>query len=514
MTSEKENPEGPPVRRPVGVFNRMFHQPGTTPYRIVDAVVWLLILASVVLVALELFAFDRDDLPPWIRIADDAILWCFAAELALRVLTLRPKNLNLFKGGALWKLETHFTARLRYIFTPLVLLDVLVVLTFIPALRGLRALRLFRLLRGVRFFRYSNPIMGIFRAFHENALLYIFTFGFLAVVVVLGGTTFYFVEAPTNEKVQTLSDGIWWALVTLTTVGYGDVTPGSEPLSRIIGGGVMLAGMFNLALFAGIVGSTLLRVLINLRQDQFRMSNYSNHLVICGYDSTSKLVLDAVMSEIDLHETEVVVFGPGDRPTSLPPELIWISGDPTRENELDKVRLSHARGLIIVSGAHETPSQADANTLMVIFTVRSYMASHPDTPRRNHPLYVVAEVLDPENVAHARAAGADEAIETTRLGYSLIMHAAMAPGTGAVMSKVASAEAHSLYIAKNPHGEDVAYDRLTRDAHDEHRVTLIGIRDPRTGRLTLNPDDQEVVAPDHEVVYLAKAPVLTPKDED
>ena len=62
MTSEKENPEGPPVRRPPGVFNRMFHRPGTTPYRIVDAVVWLLILASVVLVALELFVFDRDNL--------------------------------------------------------------------------------------------------------------------------------------------------------------------------------------------------------------------------------------------------------------------------------------------------------------------------------------------------------------------------------------------------------------------------------------------------------------------
>ena len=73
------------------------------------------------------------------------------------------------------------------------------------------------------------------------------------------------------------------------------------------------------------------------------MSDYVNHLVICGYDHSTHLLLDAINKEMDLKQTRVVLFDQHERPSDLPTEFFWVEGDPTKESELDKVRLTHAR---------------------------------------------------------------------------------------------------------------------------------------------------------------------------
>jgi len=485
-----------------------FHRPGTRVHTVTSAVVWILIALSIPLFIVELLLFDRRALSGWVLVADRTVLWLFVAELVLRLLSFRPPALDLFRGGAAWRIKTHVLGRLRHLFTPLVMIDLLAVLALIPALRGLRALRLLRLIRFSRLFRYSSPIMGIVRAFQENALLYIFTFVFLMVVVALGGVSIYLVEARhVGSDVTSIPEGIWWALVTLTTVGYGDFTP-VTPVGRVVAGAVMVLGMFTLALFAGIVGSTLLRVLVGLRQDQFRMSSYSGHIVICGYDRANPLLLEAVRAELPAGERELVVFGPGERPGDLPPEFIWVGGDPSKESELEKVRLAHAHAAIIVGSRKVDPPQADANTIMVVFTMRSYLEKQRVTERRANPLYIIAEILDPENVGHARTAGADEVIETTRLGFSLIAHAAVMPGSGTIMSTVASAGAHSLYIARNPSADPVAYGDLARRLRAESGAVLIGVRDPDTGQAIIGPEEERMIGPGEQVVYLARGAVI------
>jgi voltage-gated potassium channel len=328
------------------------------------------------------------------------------------------------------------------------------------------------------------------------------------VVVVVGGVSIFLAEARyQGAEIKSIPEGIWWALVTLTTVGYGDFTP-TTPLGRVVAGTVMVLGMFTLALFAGIVGSTLLRVLVGLRQDQFRMSSYSGHIVICGYDGAAPLLLQTVQAEYPSSERDLVIFGPGERPSDLPPEFIWVGGDPSKESELEKVRLSHAHTAIIVGSRKVAPPQADANTIMVVFTMRAYLDKQPETERRARPLYIVAEILDPENVGHAGTAGADEVIETTRLGFSLIAHAAVMPGSGTIMSSVVSAGAHSLYIAKSPAAEAIAYATLSRKLRAETGAVLIGVRDPETAQAIIGPEDDLLVQPDHQVVYLARGAVI------
>ena len=70
--------------------------------------------------------------------------------------------------------------------------------------------------------------------------------------------------------------------------------------------------------------------------------------------------------------------------------------------------------------------------------------------RRQRPLYVVAEILDSENVDHARKAGANEVIETRKIGFSMIAHAIAHHGTATTMSRVLISGAHNVYMGRIP----------------------------------------------------------------
>ncbi|MCK5795627.1 MAG: ion transporter [Deltaproteobacteria bacterium] len=463
------------------------------------ALVPLVIEATVTLTPSQRVLLDRVDL---------ILLGLLSLELLLRLISYNPPNLRLFRRNAAWRGAFHVLGRLRFCLRPLTLIDILALLAIYPPLRTLRALRLLRLLRGVRIFRYSRPLVGLLQAFRENTLLYASTVSMLLLTVLAAGVSLYFTErsAP-DAQITTLTEGIWWALVTITTVGYGDFVP-LTAVGRVIASVLMVIGMFTLALFAGIVGSTLLSIVLQLRQDQFRMTTHMNHTIVCGYDQGARLLLDALLEEHRNKEDELLIFAPGERPRDLPPDFRWISGDPTREDELDKVRLAFARSVIIVGARDQPPQAADATTILVLFTIRSYLRSKQDvTSKRKHPIYLVAEILDSENVTHAYTAGADEVIETTRLGFSLMAHAIHEHGAGAIMTSVATQGAHNLYISPYA-GETITFKSLGETLRAKHRLIVLGIRLRATGGVTLSPAPDHEVSQDHEIIYLARGPVL------
>ena len=504
------------MRRPTQLVHAAFHRPETAVYRWTQGTVGILIALSVLLFFVELALVGREGAAPalaFLSSVDHFVLWVFAAEIVLRILSFRPPAVDFFRHSAAGRLAAHALGRLRYCLQPLNLIDILTVAALVPELRGLRALRLLRLLRTPRVFRYSQPFEGLARAVRENGLLFTFAFSLLGTAVFLGGVSLYLVERTANPAISTLTDGFWWALVTITTVGFGDISP-VTPVGRAVGAVMMITGMFSLALFAGIVGHTLLHAVLGIREEQFRMSNYIDHVVICGYDAGARLLLDVLLEEIDPTRHPLVLFAEGERPPDLPAEMAWVSGDPTKESELGKLRLSHAAAVVLVGSRTVAPQQADARTILSAFTLRSFLARDEAAAKRRKPLYVVAEILDSENVEHARTAGADEVIETTRLGFSLVAHAIAIPGTGAIVSRVAAAGAHSIWVGKLPREEEGAepwprtFGELSRALKKRKAVLLLGLRDEQTGEDMINPADDALVSPDLCLVYLAAKPVL------
>jgi len=478
---------------------------------IFDGLIYTLIALSVLILGLDVALGESHPMVVALEVTDTILLTIFAVELILRILSYRPPALDFYAPGTTPRASAHVTGRLYFCLEPLILVDLITVLAVVPALRGLRAIRLLRLLRAARFFRYSSPFAGLSRAFSDNRLLYAVSFSLLGSATFIGGITIYLVERGTNPDIAHLSDGLWWALVTITTVGFGDIAPVSG-LGRLVAGLLMVSGMITLGLFAGIVTQTLPSAILSIREEQIRMSAYMNHIIVCGYEPGSVLFSAALVNELGDRETTVVLFGPGERPEGTPPEFIWVSGDPTKESELDKLRLGHSAGVILIGPRSTSPQQADATTILTAFTLRSYMDAHAQDIQRAKPWFMVAEVLDAENAAHLRTAGATEVIETTRLGFDLLAHAVSMPGTARLMSIVASRESQSLYIGRRPSDVEgtIAFDELSAMLKTRTGALLIGIRDPESGHEHLNPASDFPMETGTLLVYLAKEPVLEP----
>ena len=153
--------------------------------------------------------------------------------------------------------------RLRYACTPLALIDLLSFLPFflpmiIPLdlrfVRMFRLLRLFRILKLVRYAASLKLLGGVLRSKKEELVITLFVG---VILLVFGSSFIYLVENPAQPDVfSSIPAALWWGVVTMTTVGYGDLYP-ITPMGKIIGAGIAILGIGMFALPAGILGSGL-----------------------------------------------------------------------------------------------------------------------------------------------------------------------------------------------------------------------------------------------------------------
>jgi len=489
-------------------LRQAFHRPGTRIYALVETSVFALIAVSILILILEAIPILGEGPRRVLDVADRLILGLFALELFLRVATVRPRVLGLLPMSFSERLFVEIRARVLFMAQPMVLIDLITVLSLFSGLRALRAVRLLRLLRTLKLFRYADPLRAGTAAVRDNSLLYVLGIVFFAGSVVVGGLTMYFAEVGAEgSKIHDLGDAMWWALVTITTVGYGDITPATG-MGRVVAGFLMLDGMFCLATFAGIVGHTLLSNLMTIRKEQLRMSTRTGHIVVLGYESSALPLLEVLQEEFPGDDQPMVIFSPLEPLQDIPDRFTWVPGDPTKESELDKVRLAYARAAVVMGrGRGRNLADADAVTLLTLFTIRSYMEKKDrEGLKRRIQLQVVAEVLDPENVQHALVSGADEVVQTARLGLSVLGHTVAMPGTGTALNIVISDPSQKMFVGPlSAILDDIppAFGELTKLLKEHHDVLVMGVQDPSTDAVTLNADANHRIYRETRVVYLA-----------
>ncbi|MDW8084308.1 MAG: ion channel [Candidatus Caldarchaeum sp.] len=138
---------------------------------------------------------------------------------------------------------------------PLAFFYLLETQTFVGAIiRGFRLSRVLRLLLVVA--RTRKSIVYLFELIRVSRLGYLFAVS--AAIVFIGTVSAFFLEVGVaDSKIRDLGDAFWWALATVTTVGYGDVVP-VTPAGRIIGSVLMITGIAIIGVFISSLGSALL----------------------------------------------------------------------------------------------------------------------------------------------------------------------------------------------------------------------------------------------------------------
>lgn len=217
--------------------------------RAADLFLMALILSDLVLVLLEDSQKIRSD-DPALHFGLSAILGVFVVEYGLR----------LWASGADSR-YAGFKGLRRFVMTPLMLIDLVSIL---PALRWLplmgeaplEQLVLLRLFRLLRLIRYFEPVMvvlvrTVLRVQRELGVIFV---GML-LVVVCSSALMHKLEP---ENFASTGEAMWWSVVTLTTVGYGDVVPATL-WGRLLGASLMFGGLAMFALPAGLLGAAFTR---------------------------------------------------------------------------------------------------------------------------------------------------------------------------------------------------------------------------------------------------------------
>lgn len=169
------------------------------------------------------------------------------------------------------KYKQPFWGRVKFMLTPMALIDLLAILPFYLAfsafdLRFIRTLRIFRLFRLMKLARYSSSIQLFGNVLRNRKEELVVTATIVLVLMVLSASFIYFAEHEAQpEAFPDIPGSMWWAIVTLTTVGYGDVYPVTV-LGKVFAAVIAILGIGMFALPTGILGASFVEELEKRRQ--------------------------------------------------------------------------------------------------------------------------------------------------------------------------------------------------------------------------------------------------------
>lgn len=194
------------------------------------------------------------ELPPAVRAFVDG------AEWVVGVIFLVEYGTRIWCAGVLPQFR-GFRGRLRYVTQPLLVLDLLALLPFfLGALGGeslvLRVIRVLRLLALTKLVRYSEAMRVVLGALVERRFELLFAVTLALLMLLFSSAALYVLEGEAQPKTfGSILRSMWWSVITLTTVGYGDVYP-ITPLGKVFAAFTAVAGIGMIAMPTGILAAS------------------------------------------------------------------------------------------------------------------------------------------------------------------------------------------------------------------------------------------------------------------
>ena len=292
----------------------------------------------------------------------------------------------------------------------------------------------------------------------------------------------------------TWTDAIWWSVVTMTTVGYGDLFPETLGGRYLIGFPTMLFGISILGYLLSVVATDL----IEARAKELRGMGEAianDHILLVHNPGINRL--SAVVAELrnDPKSAKRAIVLIDEQLEELPPQLHdqavrFIRGDPTKAETLERANFRGATNAIVLA-LDPLDAHSDHQSLAVALTLE----------KLHSEIITTCEVVDPERVELFKRAGVDGIVCLADLGSNIIVQEALDPGVHGVLHEITSNTfGQQVYLVAVGRLSDPTFGGITTSCA-KAAVLCIGLQ--RGEEVLINPGDAAAVQPDDRVVCIA-----------
>ncbi|MEE9464113.1 MAG: ion channel [Candidatus Neomarinimicrobiota bacterium] len=267
------------------------------------------------------------------------------------------------------------------------------------------------MVKGLSFFRrlYNNPLLRIF--------------AYILVAAMFGGLGVLLLESRVGEaQIRSIPEALWWAIVTMTTVGYGDYTP-SGGSSRVLAVLIMFIGISLTSFLTGTIASVIVSRRLRANKGLLPIK-VKDHIIICGWHHKIESLLNAFFAVKD-DETQFVLINEEaeDRMQALKnhygyTRIKYIRGEFTRENILKQSGLENAQAVIIMPTELPTGGTSDEKTILATLTIKNMVRD----------MKVIAYVNEQASISHLRRAQVDSVVLADNFASFMVVAHIMQPG--------------------------------------------------------------------------------------
>lgn len=261
--------------------------------------------------------------------------------------------------------------------------------------------------------------------------LYFFILFFVSGLIIL------FLERESNEQFNTLLDGIWWAIITFSTTGYGDKVPLTEA-GKIVALLTIFFGIAIMGALSGTFASIFVEQNNRARRGLMDYGKLSNHIVICGWKEHIKDILQEILHcSPELSSDQIVILSNIDTETfdalkevENLKNLRFVRGDYFSEAALKRANVEKAHKVIILADTLESHSlsEVDPKTVMTVLTIKAM----------SKDVHVCAELLDDKFESYLKNALCDEIIFPRSFSNQIIANSTKTNGLPNILSMLLS----------------------------------------------------------------------------
>ncbi len=399
---------------------------------------------------------------------EKVIIWVFVVEYVLRGWLYNDSHkiiIEYHEQAEYLKIPFQFSEAIRkvlaqkiaYMTSPLAVIDLLAIL---PSYRSLRILRIFLIFRLFKLLRYFDSIK-LFTEVLASKRFELFTLMlFLGFVVLIGSTAIYLFEKPaSNHQVNNLFDAAYFTMVTVSTVGYGDITPHTTG-GRLVAMTLILSGLGVFSFLTSILVSGFNDKMHAMRENRTytELKRHSQFVIICGFGRVGELLANQLAKD---HKHFVVIDKDGKNVLQAKRlGYLVIHADASNNQVLTNAGINHGATAVLCTTGDD---------VINVYITLSSRYLNPD-------IRIISRASQENNVKKLYQAGASDVIQPFAIAA---MVAAEYVGQPVAFEAIQGILRHEKQLAmeavKVLHGSQLIDKSIAEMDFEQRKLILIGV---------------------------------------